>query len=158
LSDSPPSAARPTPAWVRYELPIVACLALIWVLSDQPSLPGPGERGSLIRDLFNYGSHALIYGLLACLVRCDLLYRAAALPGWLTAHPRVIAALFALGWGLLDEWHQSYIPGRTASPWDALTDLLGAIAGLWLGPHLIALWNAQRRRRMDHRPPDIVQV
>jgi VanZ family protein len=158
LSDTPSSATRRTPDWVRYELPLLACLALIWILSNQSSLPGPGERGSFIRDLFNYGSHAVIYGVLALLARRDLLYRAAALPGWLTARPRVTAALFALTWGLLDEWHQSYIPGRTASPWDALTDLVGASLGLWLGPHLIAAWNARHERSAGTRSPTSDQV
>ena len=135
---------RKRPAWISYELPLLACLALIWILSDQPSLPGPGERGSLIRDIFNYGSHALIYAVVAVLAWRVIRFRAAALPRWLAAYPRFWAALFALCWGLLDEYHQSFIPGRTASPWDALTDLLGALLGLWLGPRLLALWAAHR--------------
>jgi VanZ family protein len=139
-------AARKRPDWLSYELPLVACLALIWILSNQPSLPGPGERGSLIRDIFNYGSHALIYSVVGVLAWRVLLRRADVLPGWLTRYPRLSAALFALAWGLLDEWHQSYIPGRTASPWDALTDLLGAILGLAIGPRLIDWWLARRER------------
>jgi VanZ family protein len=143
---------RARPAWLTHELPLVACLALIWILSSQPSLPGPGERGSLIRDVFNYGSHALIYGIVGVLTWRVLLLRADVLPSWLTAHPRVSAALFALAWGLLDEYHQSFIPGRTASPWDALTDLLGALLGLWLGPRLLDLWAVHRGRILDRLP------
>ena len=37
-----------------------------------------------------------------------------------------LAALCAF----LDEFHQSFVPSRTGSPWDVLTDCLGAILGL----------------------------
>ncbi|MHB1317402.1 MAG: VanZ family protein [Anaerolineae bacterium] len=146
-------AARSWPDWLSYELPLLACLTLIWILSDQPSLPGPGERGSLIRDIFNYGSHALIYAVVGVLAWRVLVRRAGVLPRWLTVHPRLSAALFSLVWGLLDEWHQSYIPGRTASPWDALTDLLGAALGLAIGPRLIDWWVTRRGSTAVDLPP-----
>ncbi|MGI6368509.1 MAG: VanZ family protein [Anaerolineae bacterium] len=139
------------PDWVAYELPLLASMALIWVLSDQPSLPGPGERGSLIRDIFNYGSHAFIYGLVALLAWRVLNHRASR---WrhLAVCPRLTATLLALGWGLLDEYHQSFIPGRTASPWDALTDLVGATLAVWAGP-LLLRWLDQRRS--SHTPASV---
>jgi VanZ family protein len=40
-----------------------------------------------------------------------------------------IAAVLATGYGATDEWHQSYVPGRDADPWDWAADTLGAIAG-----------------------------
>jgi len=45
------------------------------------------------------------------------------------------AVLMAAGYAALDEFHQSFVPSRTASPWDALLDTVGASAGqivLWL--------------------------
>ena len=41
----------------------------------------------------------------------------------------VVAALLAAVWGVMDEFHQSFVPGRTASVGDALADTLGAIVG-----------------------------
>ena len=38
----------------------------------------------------------------------------------------VLAALYAV----LDEIHQSFVPSRTGSPWDVLTDIMGALLGL----------------------------
>jgi VanZ family protein len=38
----------------------------------------------------------------------------------------VLAALYAV----LDEFHQSFVPSRTGSPWDVVTDCIGAILGL----------------------------
>jgi VanZ family protein len=126
-------------SFLRYELPLLACMALITGLSSRPSLPGPGERGSLVRDIFNYGSHVFIYGVLAVLAWRVLVYRAASLPAWLVARPRVTAALFAILYGIGDELHQSFVPGRTASVWDVLADAVGAALAMLL----IGYW--QRR-------------
>ena len=54
--------------------------------------------------------------------------------GW---HIRwAIAALaIAAGYSALDEFHQSFVPSRTASPWDSLLDTTGAATAqflLWL--------------------------
>lgn len=38
----------------------------------------------------------------------------------------VLTALYAV----LDEFHQSFVPSRTGSPWDVLTDCIGALLGL----------------------------
>lgn len=143
--------AAPRPHWadlLRYELPLLACMALITALSSRPSLPGPGERGSLLRDLFNYGSHMAIYGVLALLAWRVLAFRAARLPGWLAAHPRLSATLFALLYGIGDEIHQSFVPGRTASGWDALADLLGATLAMLAVGHGQDWW--ARRRDGSH--------
>jgi len=36
------------------------------------------------------------------------------------------AIVIAAGYASLDEFHQSFVPSRTASPWDALLDTAGA--------------------------------
>jgi VanZ family protein len=42
--------------------------------------------------------------------------------------------VFATLYGLTDEWHQSFVPGRSAAVADALADMVGAIVGsaAWL--------------------------
>ena len=45
------------------------------------------------------------------------------------------AVVIAAGYAGLDEFHQSFVPSRTASPWDALLDTAGASAAqvvLWI--------------------------
>jgi VanZ family protein len=45
------------------------------------------------------------------------------------------AVVIAAGYASFDEFHQSFVPSRTASPWDALLDTVGAAAAqivLWL--------------------------
>jgi VanZ family protein len=47
----------------------------------------------------------------------------------------VWAVVIAAGYASFDEFHQVFVPSRTASPWDALLDTLGASAAqvfLWL--------------------------
>ncbi|NOT31356.1 MAG: VanZ family protein, partial [Planctomycetes bacterium] len=48
--------------------------------------------------------------------------------------PARIALVLALvvGYGALDEWHQSHIPGRDASLLDVLTDGVSAALVLWI--------------------------
>ena len=128
--------------FVQYELPWLACMALITGLSSQPALPGPGERGSLIRDIFNYSGHMFMFGLLAGLTWRVLMQRAASLPAWLVARPRLSAGLFAVLYGVFDEFYQSFIPGRTASVWDVVADGLGALLVLLA----IGYWQRSRRQ------------
>jgi VanZ family protein len=58
-------------------------------------------------------------------------------------------ALCALAGGL-DEWHQSFVPGRVADPLDWVLDLLGALAG---GLFFLALPRAVRAPVSDERIP-----
>ena len=50
-----------------------------------------------------------------------------------------LAALaVAAGYSALDEFHQSFVPSRTASPWDSLLDTAGAAtaqAAMWVHTH-----------------------
>lgn len=67
-------------------------------------------------------SHVAEYGILGVLV-----YRAvrAERAGW-NIRWALSAILFAAVVGSLDEWHQAFVPGRTATPWDTVIDTLGA--------------------------------
>jgi len=44
----------------------------------------------------------------------------------------LIAALFCSLYGLSDEWHQSFVPGRDASFSDWLADSIGAVMAVWV--------------------------
>lgn len=49
--------------------------------------------------------------------------------GWRTA---LLVGILTMGYGLLDEWHQSFVPGRQVSAADLGRDALGCALGLWL--------------------------
>ena len=54
--------------------------------------------------------------------------------GW-TLRWAIWAVIIAAGYAGLDEFHQLFVPSRTASPWDALLDTAGASVAqvvLWL--------------------------
>ncbi len=38
-----------------------------------------------------------------------------------------LATLIATAYGITDEWHQSYVPGRTSDPLDLVADCIGAL-------------------------------
>lgn len=46
-----------------------------------------------------------------------------------------------------DEWHQSFLPGRTSSPWDVLLDFCGAVAAHLVLLAVIRFWRGRRSRR-----------
>ena len=45
----------------------------------------------------------------------------------------VVVVLFCITWGIGDEFHQSFIPGRSVSYWDVVADGVGAllVVGYW---------------------------
>ena len=55
-----------------------------------------------------------------------------ALRHWVSefGYKYVLALILTIGYGLLDEWHQTFVPGRFGSLTDIGFDLLGAAIGL----------------------------
>jgi VanZ family protein len=100
--------------------PAILWFALIFVLSSQPSLPSPSQ-------ISDKQAHALTYGVLAVLCLMGLTgwnWRRVAGAGLLGAF--VIAVLY----GVSDEFHQSFVAGRTPDAADVLADAVGAALAL----------------------------
>jgi VanZ family protein len=57
-----------------------------------------------------------------------------------------IALVVAAGYAATDEYHQSFVPGRTAAAGDILIDIAGAVTAL----AVVTLWRRPRHRR-THR-------
>jgi len=108
-------------------------MGVIFFLSAQPDLPHPdvGWAGRLVSS----AAHALEYAVLAVLLAIALEGRPRSL---------LIAFLVAVLYGISDEFHQSFVPGRTPDVWDVACDAAGALAAL-------ALWAAWRRHRTRAR-------
>jgi VanZ family protein len=111
------------PSHWRDILLLVAYCGLIFWLSDQPALPVP----SLLphQDKF---AHAALFALLGWLSW-------QAFGHWLREEiPLFLASLaFSALYGLSDEWHQSFVPGRTMDLLDWLADLAGILMMLlWI--------------------------
>jgi VanZ family protein len=96
-------------------LPVLAWIAVNVTMSHQPTVPLPGI------PLADKAMHAAAYALLAILLARALPSRAGrGADRW-----TLIAALCFL-YGLADEWHQSFVPGRSCDVGDALADVAGA--------------------------------
>jgi VanZ family protein len=105
-------------------LPAAGWAAFIFVLSSQPVLPSPASVG-------DKEAHAFTYGVLAFL--CLVGLTGARWRG--TTRRRVaIAFLLAVLYGISDEFHQSFVPGRTPDVLDLAADAAGAalvLAACW---------------------------
>lgn len=75
----------------------------------------------LIPSPYDKLAHAAVFALLA-----GALGYVSGLRGWSML---LVAWLGALAVGALDEWHQSFLPGRTASWDDLAADAVGATLG-----------------------------
>lgn len=110
-------------AWLAVALWMTA----IFILSAQPELPRAPEP--LLDTLLKKSGHALGYAVLAGLV-----YHAMRLtwPGRSARWHAGCAFGFAVAYALSDEWHQSFVPGRTPALLDVGIDTVGAVIGLTL--------------------------
>ena len=109
------------PLPVRW-LPALAVMGMIFFLSSLPAdvLPDYGLLDLLVKK----GGHAIGYALLAS----AYFY---ALPPRLSAGYKALLALFmAVLFALSDEFHQSFVQGRTSSLRDVAIDTMGAVVGL----------------------------
>ncbi len=104
-------------------LPAIAVMGAIFVLSHQEKPPSVGSDPQLSA----VAGHLLGYGVLALALLFGL--RWAGMPFRSAAW---IAVLASMAYGVTDELHQRFIPGRQADPWDLLADTIGAVVAVGL--------------------------
>ncbi|BFH76533.1 VanZ family protein [Thermus thermophilus] len=113
-----------------YLLLALLWMGVLWWFSAQPAtgvgLPHPWDKAA----------HFLAYLVLGLLLRLGL--------GGFS-----LAFLFASLYGVVDEWHQSFVPGREAFGLDLLADFLGA----WVGARLWGRWEAPKTFPLEPRRP-----
>ncbi|MDR1374790.1 MAG: VanZ family protein [Treponema sp.] len=101
------------------KLPALIVAAFIWILSSQSVLPRPPGIPA-----FDKAAHFAVYAVLA-----------AALSLWFPGGKRsclrvlILTICIASIYGVVDEIHQYFVPGRDCSLWDWIADALGAAAG-----------------------------
>ena len=94
----------------------LAVMALIFWLSAQPDLDsGLGVWDMILRKL----AHAGVFGSLA------LLWWWALSPS--TRRPAAVAAAVSVAYAIVDEYHQTYVEGRSGSAVDVVIDASGVI-------------------------------
>jgi VanZ family protein len=103
---------------LSYWLPVVIYAGFIFTLSSVPGKNIPG--------LFPYQDvvfHFLEYAVFALLITRAM---KGSYPRMARVKRLLLVVAFALGYALLDEFHQSFVPGRTASLADAAIDTAGS--------------------------------
>lgn len=119
-------AKRPTRAeLVLAWLPALLVMGLIWAMSSLETPIAPTESFPL-RDK---GAHALEYAGLGFLVSHATLRTWPRYAVWRRA---AVGLLIAVAWGVLDEIHQAFVPGRTPDALDLVADFVGATVGVAL--------------------------
>lgn len=120
----------------RFWLPPALYLSLIFVLSSLSQPPIPARFSG---DFLHYPEYFLLAFLLARAIHASL--------G--SVRP-VASALLAFAcsalWGVTDEFHQAFVPGRVPDLRDLTHDAVGAAVGtgLWLA---VTLWMKRPGRR-----------
>jgi VanZ family protein len=113
-------------------LPPLALMAIIFLLSDQPHLnSGLGTLDLVLRKVAHFAEYALLCALWWRPLRTLMDARRAAL----------LALALASAYAALDEYHQTFVEGRSGSPVDWLIDTSGAA----LAAYVLATRPARRR-------------
>lgn len=107
----------PRPVFMRYWLPVLMYVGLIFVLSAQPRLKPPFkfESSDKVAHVIEYGGLGF---LLARALRTVPMLRGIALPSLVA-----VAIGFCIGGS--DELFQSTVPGRDSSTLDLIADTIG---------------------------------
>lgn len=96
-------------------MPVVLWCALIFFLSSQPILPGPEDVNLdfLVKKL----GHITVYGILFFFVHRAL--------GRQSTHRTAQSVVLCVLYAISDEYHQSFVPGRTPMLRDIGFDITG---------------------------------
>lgn len=100
-------------------LPVIAYMAMLFVFSSFSTLPSPPG------DLSAYDMHIAAYAGLGALTARAVAKGLRHVSWRAVAGAIVIAALY----GISDEYHQMFVPGRSFDVLDMLADAIGAIVG-----------------------------
>jgi VanZ family protein len=129
----------------KYALLTAAYLMVIYWMSSLPDLSGP-RQDPLTLFFMNLGHLPLFAFLALCVVKT---LKAVGTSLWLRY---ALAFAVSAASGALDEWHQSFVPGRSSSVGDFLVDVLGIGAMLFL--LRLAAIRAERRRVLSPPPSE----
>jgi len=109
---------------LRYWLPPVLWMGVIFILSAQPSLPDHPD--TLLDTILKKAAHVIEYGVLAF-----LLWRAFSRGRGALSRSALVTAFFvSVLYALSDEYHQTFVPGRYGRLMDVGIDAVGALIAL----------------------------
>jgi VanZ family protein len=117
-----------------YQLPLIIYAMIIFYVSSLSRLPDTGLQIPHL-DKMAHASEYFLFGFMTIRAITHLPWPLKT--GWVYA----MAVLLSLGYGLSDEYHQRFVPGRTADPFDLAADALG----IFLAASVYYLLHKRRR-------------
>ena len=114
-------------------VPAAWAMATIWWLSDRERLPEPP---GFTFEVWSVIGHFTIFGLLGLAIWFGLGMNSTLLNRERQWYAIGIATLY----GVIDEVHQHFVPGREPDVLDVITDFLGAVVFVMLVPRLYQKW------------------
>ncbi len=139
MRDSQPSSLPP---FLWYQLPALLYALAIFVLSAVPYAQPP-PLGIVYEDKW---IHLLEYGGLGFLVARALYFQKRY--EWIRQHWFWLAVLITFAYGVTDEMHQRFVPGRHADALDAIADGFGGLLGAFLFSRYLE-WKVPHWQRMS---------
>ena len=106
--------------FLLHHLPAIAYAALIYYISSMTHANPPSLGLSWEDKIYHCGEYALF----SFFTYIALKYYSS---GWVKKHIFVLVVLIACLFAATDEFHQMYVPGRSATLSDMFSDWLGAI-------------------------------
>lgn len=105
----------------KYFFPVIFWAVIMMIASSIPNLGAPPINFTFVDKV----EHFVEYGILGFLLAL----------AFVKSRPNpalLVALLICAGYGIIDEIHQLFIPGRFCDPFDAAADILGSAAGIYL--------------------------
>lgn len=109
--------------WI-YQIPAIGCALLIFILSSIPGDNLPDFNVSMGDKL----QHIIAYSVLGFLMARAMFYQT-RFPGWRNNYIAVVLIIGIL-FGISDEFHQNFVPGRFMDVMDLVADSIGICLGL----------------------------
>lgn len=125
----------PMGRFIRYHLPACLWAILIFWLSSMPR-PLPPPMGVRVTDKLYHFMEFFIFGLLLARAFLSIASQGKEQKAIL------VAAALGIFWGVVDEIHQAFVPGRDASFFDVLADAAGVLFIM-----VLFWWRVKRRLR-----------
>jgi len=122
--------------WISLWAPVLGFMVLLWFLSGRSDVPAAKYVSDKLLHVTAYAGFGML-SLRACHGGVRPLRRGSTL----------LAILLAVGYGAVDEWHQSWVPGRFSSVGDWIAD----VVGVGLAVLLFAVLACARRATADSR-------
>jgi VanZ family protein len=149
--------------FLKYWLPPLLMMALIFLISTD--LGSAAHTSSIIEPVLRYlfpkiseetidqvhhifrkGGHLTGYAILGILWWRALMHRLSARASRSPGGNAAVALIISAAYAASDEYHQSFIPTRTASVHDVMIDTCGALVGLALAL-MWYVWRIRLARR-----------